>query len=175
MSSSADPASPSRVPGAGFLAPRPGGQPSDHCFRCGKSTPAGEGLCDEHNPRHLQGPSSTQMHATVFGGIVLGVVGFFVLARLAVGTSGPFTTEILTATAAGSGGATVVFSITNEGQADGVADCRITRDGVPRPDDLIFRSPALAAGEGVTLERELAPEPDSPIAYAAGRLSVICG
>ena len=97
MSTSADPSDESS---AGFLAPRPGGEPTDHCFRCGKPTPAGEGLCDEHNPRHLRGPSSTQMHATVFGGIVLGVVGFFVLARLAVGTSGPFTTEVLTATAA---------------------------------------------------------------------------
>jgi hypothetical protein len=114
------------------------------------------------------------MHATVFGGIVLGVVGFFVLARLAVGTTGPFTTEVLTASAVGSGGAAVVFSITNAGEVDGVADCRITRDGVPRPDDLAFRSPSLAAGESVTIERELAPEPDSPVVYAADRLSVVC-
>jgi len=115
------------------------------------------------------------MHATVFGGIVLGVVGFFVLARLAVGTSGPFTTEVLTASVVGSGGAAVAFSITNEGQSVGKADCRITRDGVPRPDDVAFRAPSLAAGESVTIERELIPEPDSPVVYAPDRLSVICG
>jgi hypothetical protein len=171
MSTSADPSDESS---AGFLAPRPGGEPTDRCFRCGKPTPAGEGLCDEHNPRHLRGPSATQMHATVFGGIALGVVGFFVLARLAVGTSGPFTTEILTTTAAGSGGAAVVFSITNEGGTDGVADCRITRDGVPRPDDVAFRSPSLPAGGSVTIERDLVPEPDSPVTYAADRLSIVC-
>ena len=67
-----------------------------------------------------------------------------------------------------------MFSIANEGETDGVADCRITRDGVPRPDDLAFRSPSLAAGESVTIERDLVPEPDSPVAYAADRLSIVC-
>jgi hypothetical protein len=174
MSAPADPADPASAPGGAFLAPRPGSEPTDRCFRCGKPTPAGEGLCEEHNPRHLRGPSSTQMHATVFGGIVLGVVSFFVLARLAVGTSGPFATEILAATAVGSGGAAVVFSITNEGESAAMADCRITRDGVPRPDDLAFRAPLLAAGASTTIERELNPEPDSPVAYVPDRLSVVC-
>lgn len=159
---------------SGFLAPRPGTGPTDHCFRCGKPTPAGEGLCDEHNPRQLQGPSSTQMHATVFGGIVLGVVGFFLLARLAVGTGGPFPTEVLTAAPLGAGGVAVVFTVTNGGESAGVADCRVTRDGVPRPDDLAFRSPSLANGETVTIERELVQAPDSPVAYAAESVSIIC-
>lgn len=158
----------------GFLAPRPEGQPADRCFRCGKPTPAGEGLCDEHNPKHLRGPSPTQMHATVFGGLVLGVVGFFILARLATGSSGPFATEVLTATADGAGGAVVTFAITNAGAAEGIADCRVTRDGVPRPDDVAFRSPTLASGERVTLERTLVREPGSPVAYAADTVSVIC-
>ena len=159
----------------GFLAPRPDGQPTDRCFRCGRPTPAGEGLCDEHNPKHLKGPSSTQMHATVFGGIVLGVVGFFILARLAAGSSGPFPTQIIASTADGAGGVVMTFSVTNEGTEDGVADCRVTRDGVPRPDDMAFRSPSLAAGESVTLERELTMEPGSPVAYAADSVSVFCG
>ena len=76
---------PDRSPGGqGFLAPKPDGKPVDHCFRCGVETPAGVGLCDEHNRGHLSGPSSTQMHATIFGGIVLGVIAFFLLASLAV-------------------------------------------------------------------------------------------
>jgi hypothetical protein len=114
------------------------------------------------------------MHATIFGGLVLGVVGFFIVARLATGSSGPFTSEILTASADGAGGAVVTFAITNDGANEGIADCRVTRDGVPRPDDIAFRSPALAAGERVTLERALVREPESPVAYAADVLSVIC-
>jgi hypothetical protein len=114
------------------------------------------------------------MHATVFGGLVLGVVGFFIVARLATGSSGPFTTEVLTAAADGTGGAFVTFAITNDGTTEGVADCRVTRDGVPRPDDVAFRSPALAAGERVTLERALVREGDSPVAYAADAVSIVC-
>ncbi len=41
---------------SGFLAPKPGGHPVDHCFRCGVETPPGVGLCDEHNVGHLSGP-----------------------------------------------------------------------------------------------------------------------
>ena len=38
---------------SGFLAPKPGTQPVDHCFRCGVETPVGVGLCDKHNRGHL--------------------------------------------------------------------------------------------------------------------------
>jgi len=158
----------------GFLAPPPDSRPTDRCFRCGKPTPAGMGLCDEHNPKRLKGPSSTQMHATVFGGIVLGVVGFFVLARLAAGTAGPFSTQITAATADGAGGVAVTVRLTNDGQGTGVADCRITRDGVARPDDIAFRAPALAAGQTITIERQLRPAPDSPVTYLADAMSVSC-
>lgn len=168
------PASSSDAEGGNFLAPRRDSQPTDHCFRCGKPTPAGVGLCDEHNPQHLSGPSSTQMHATIFGGIVLGVVGFFLLARLAVGTAGPFSAEVTAATADGAGGVALTISLTNDGDATGVADCRFTRDGVPRPDDLAFRAPALAAGQTITIERALRLAPDSPVAYVAEAVSVIC-
>ena len=42
------------------------------------------------------------------------------------------------------------------------------------PDDVAFRTPAVAAGETISLERELTPEPDSPVAYVPELLSVIC-
>ena len=71
---------PTEAPGdKGFLAPKPDGRPVDHCFRCGVATAPGVGLCDEHNRGHISGPSSTQMHATIFGGIVLGVLAFFLI------------------------------------------------------------------------------------------------
>jgi hypothetical protein len=159
----------------GFLSPAPDGQPVDHCFRCGKETPAGVGLCDEHNPRQLSGPSSTQMHATVFLGIVLGVIGLFVILRLTQTDAGPFSARV---SAAGTGDApgavAVAFTVTNEGRESGHGDCRFTRDGVPRPDDVAFRTPELAGGETISLERELTPEPQSPVAYQPELLSVIC-
>jgi hypothetical protein len=158
----------------GFLAPAPDRQPVDHCFRCGTETPAGVGLCDEHNPRHLRGPSSTQMHATVFGGIVLGVIGFFLLARLAVGTAGPFSAQVTAASPTGTGVVAVAFSVTNEGDTDGLADCRFTRDGVPRPDDAAFRTPRVVAGGTIDLRRELSQRPDDPVGYVPELLSVIC-
>lgn len=158
----------------GFLAPRTGSTPVDHCFRCGKETPAGQSLCDEHNPRRLSGPSATQMHATIFGGIVIGVLAFFVIARLAVGTTGPYTTEVTASSAGPSGGAAVSFVVTNEGDSDGVADCRVTRDGVPRPDDLAFRTQRVPAGTAVTLQRDLLPPPVDSVGYDPDAISIRC-
>jgi hypothetical protein len=114
------------------------------------------------------------MHATVFIGVAAGVLGFFVLARLAIGSAGPFVTRILTSSADGAGGVAVTFSITNDGTSEGAADCRVTRDGVPRPDDLALRSPVLAAGETVTFDRLLSKGSGDPIGYIADAVSVIC-
>jgi hypothetical protein len=114
------------------------------------------------------------MHATVFIGIVIGVVGFFILARLATGSAGPFATRVLTSTADGAGGVALTFSITNAGASEGAADCRVTRDGVPRPDDVALRSPVLAAGESVTFDRLLSKSPGDPVGYLDDAVSVIC-
>ena len=158
----------------GFLAPKPDRQPVDHCFRCGAETPAGVGLCEAHNRGRLSGPSSTQMHATVFIGIVVGVIGFFLIASLAVTTTGPFDSVVTAAAAGPDGGVSLTYTVTNAGEDEGVADCRVTRDGVPRPDDLAFRTVALAGGETVTFERELAPPPSDSVAYDTESLTVVC-
>ena len=158
----------------GFLAPKPEGEPVDHCFRCGVETPPGVGLCDAHNRGHLRGPSATQMHATIFGGIVAGVIGFLILANLAITSAGPFN-SVVNATSAGPDGAVVLsLTVTNEGDSRGVADCRVTRDGVPRSDDYAFRMQPLAGGETVTLERSFAAPPVGSAGYDIGAVTVLC-
>lgn len=165
---------PTEAPGdSGFLAPKPDAQPVDHCFRCGKETPAGVGLCEEHNRGRLSGPSSTQMHATIFIGIVVGVIAFFLIANLAVTTTGPYASAVTSATGGPAGTVSLVFTVTNEGEKDGVADCRVTRDGVPRPEDLAFRTDALGGGQTVSFERELAAPRVIP-AYDIESLTVDC-
>ena len=167
-------ANPTEAPGeSGFLSPKPDARPVDHCFRCGRETPAGVGLCEEHNRGRLSGPSATQMHATIFGGIVLGVIGLFLLASLAVTTTGPFAASVTSATGGPDGSVLVAFTITNEGEDEGVADCRVTRDGVPRPDDLAFRTQAMSGGETMALERQLEAPRAAP-AYDLESLTIDC-
>ncbi len=169
------PADPTEATGDhGFLAPKPDAQPRDRCFRCGAETDAGVGLCELHNRGHLSGPSSTQMHATIFIGIVIGVIGFFFIASLAVTTTGPFDSAVTSAAAGPEGTVALAFTVTNEGDDEGVADCRVTRDGVPRPDDLAFRTVALPGGETVTFERELAAPPPDSVGYDPEALTVVC-
>lgn len=136
--------------------------------------PAGESLCKEHNPGAVRGPSATQMHATVLVGILVGIVGFFLIARLAVGTTGPYTVAMIGAGLDGSGAAAIAYSITNDGEREGVADCRVTRDGTPRPDDLAFRSPQLPPGETVVFERTVEQPRSGTILYDPERLTVTC-
>lgn len=169
------PANPTEATGDhGFLAPKPGAQPVDHCFRCGAETPAGQGLCEAHNRGRISGPSATQMHATIFIGIAVAVIGLFLFAGLAVTTTGPYASAVTSALAGPDGSVALVFTVTNEGESDGVADCRVTRDGVPRPEDLAFRTVALPGGETVTFERQLAAPPVGALAYDPEALTVIC-
>ncbi len=158
----------------GFLAPRPDGAPVDHCFRCGVETPVGVGLCDAHNRGHLSGPSATQMHATIFGGIVAGVIGFLILANLAITSDGPFHSVVNSSSAGPDGAVMLSLTVTNEGDSGGVADCRVTRDGVPRSDDYAFRMQPLAGGETVTLERAFAAPPEGSAGYDIGAVTVLC-
>lgn len=172
MTASADPSPTHDAPG--FLAPRPDSQPVDHCLRCGVETPPGVALCDDHNRGRLSGPSATQMHATVFGGIVLGVIGLLVLANLAVTSGGPYETAVTSVSAGPDGAVTLSFSLSNQGESESVADCRVTRDGVPRPDDFAFRTQAVPAGSSIQLERELAAPPEGSVGYDTETITVLC-
>ena len=160
--------------GGGFLAPPAGALPGDRCMRCGAATPAGVALCAEHNPGALRGPSATQMHATIFAGVLAGAIGFLLLMRVGSGSGEPFAVELLGAGALATGEVALAFSIVNESEAERVADCRVTRDGVPRPDDLAFRTERLPAGELVLVERVVPPLRASSVPYALDRLTVVC-
>ena len=114
------------------------------------------------------------MHATILVGVLAGVVGFLVLMGLAAGPDDPFAVQLLGAGASADGGVALAFSILNEADIDRVADCRITRDGVPRPDDLAFRTQRLPPREAVLIERS-APAPGAAsVAYVTDQLTVVC-
>jgi hypothetical protein len=131
-------------------------------------------LCDEHNPKHLVGPSATQMHATVFGGIALGVVGLFLLFNLLASSTGPYEAEVTSREPWRAGAVSLAFTVLNAGETEGVADCRVTRDGIPRPDDLAFRTPRVPAGGSVAIEKVTpAPLPES-VHYDLDSLTVVC-
>jgi hypothetical protein len=173
MSGPSVPADPALPAEQGFLAPSPTGHPVSHCYRCGKETPPGVSLCDADNPGRVKSPSATQLHATILGGVVLGIALFLFLLRFAVDQSGPFGTSVAGHIALADGGVQVAISVTNTGDREGIATCRITRDGTPRPDDLAFRTERLAAGATVTVTRTV-PAPGGPAVLVPDRMTVIC-
>ncbi len=167
-----DPAAPTHDSG-GFLSPAPDGLPTSHCYRCGRETPPGVALCDADNPGRIGAPSATQLHATILVGVVLGVVALLVLLRLAVDDGGPYSATVGGHVTTPNGGVEVSVTVLNTGQHDGTATCRITRDGVPRPDDFSFRTQRLAPGASATLSRIVPPGTDS-VAIRPDLMTVIC-
>lgn len=159
---------------SGFLAPAPDGKPISHCYRCGRETPPGVGACDDDNPGRVKAPSATQMHGTILMGVVAGFVLFLLLLRLVVDHSGPYGTAIAGHVLRADGGVEVAVTVTNAGEGEGIASCRITRDGTPRPDDLAFRTERLAPGASVTLTRTV-PAPAGAGVLVPDRMTVICG
>jgi hypothetical protein len=158
----------------GFLAPEPGSQPQSTCVRCGRPTPPGVSLCDADNPGRIGAPSATQVHGTILAGVIIGAIAFLLLARLAVGTNGPFVTAVTGRASLGDGAAEVAISVRNEGASDATATCRITRDGAPRQDDVAFRTERIAAGGTVVVARMLPAPGEGQPAWDVARLTVSC-
>ncbi len=157
-----------------MLAPRPGTSPADECYRCGRPTAAGIGICDACNPGRVKGPSPTQLHATILGGVVLGVIGLFLLWRFMVDPGGPYTATITQRAISGDGAPTITVVVANTGSAGGRATCRVTRDGAPRPDDPTYRTDHIDPGQHVDFSRTVPAPPADTIAYSLERMSVIC-
>ena len=149
------------------------GEFPSHCIKCGRQTPAGVSLCDDDNPGHIKAPSSTQVHGTMLLGVGIGILGFLLLAQLAVRHAGPFSGQVASHILLPTGSTQVELVITNTGAADSIATCRVTRDGAPRPDDLVIRTPSIAAGGSVRITREL-PLPAEPPAYDPESATLLC-
>lgn len=121
-------------------------QPHDSCFRCGRSTPQGVPLCENHNPARIKGPSTTQVHGTIVIGLIVG----FVLFGLAAGLTragGPFEASVVTASAADDGRTRVVVNVTNAGNHPARASCRISQGGLVGSGDDVFFSEPIDAGQ----------------------------
>jgi hypothetical protein len=68
----------------------------------------------------------------------------------------------------------LAFTVLNAGESEGVADCRVTRDGIPRPSDLAFRTPRVPAGGSIAIEK-ITPAPlAESVQYDLESLTVVC-
>ena len=149
-------------------------QPHDTCARCGRPTPLGVALCDDDNPGHLRGPSATQMHGTIVAGVGVGLVFLALLANLAFGGIGPFSTRVLASAALPSGGVDVVFTVTNDGGKTTAATCRITRGGVSTTHDPVFRTDPVEPGGTIQVTRTLQPPASGDPPLVPERLTIHC-
>ena len=165
---------PSVTGSRGFLAPAPGSHPVSHCVRCGIETPPGVSMCDADNPGRIKAPSANQLHATILMGVVVGFIGFFLLMRVAVSQGGPYSATIAGRATTADGGLTVAVRVVNTGTSEGIATCRITRDGSSRPDDVTFRTERLAPGATATLTRDVPPPTEKQPPFLVDRVSALC-
>lgn len=132
-------------------------EPTHRCVRCGTTIPMDVALCERCNPLGLPQPASSQVHGTVFVGIVIAVIGLAILGRLALSGVGPFTGRIAETVSAPLG-LSVTLTVTNEGSASGQTTCRISDpaqgSGVG-PTAAYITSPVIAAGQTLTFSRTI--------------------
>jgi len=123
------------------------------CVRCGAPTPLDRGLCEECNPLGLKDSASSQVHGTVFVGVLVAVVLLALVARLAVSGIGPFPADLVYATPEGDG-LSVTLQVTNNGSAAGQTTCRLY-DRSPRSSgaSAIVQSPVVEPGHTVSFSR----------------------
>ena len=131
-------------------------------------------MCEADNPGRIKAPSANQLHATILMGVVLGFVGFFLLMRIAVSQGGPYSATIEGRATTAGGGLSVAITVVNTGSREGIATCRITRDGSSRPDDVTFRTERLAPGATATLTRDVPAPTEKQPPFLVDRVSAIC-
>ena len=131
-------------------------EPTHGCARCGAPVAIGVGLCERCNPLGLRDVSASQVHGTVFLGVLGAVVLLAILARLAISGIGPFPVTIVGVVPA-TAGLDVTLTVTNEGAAEGQTTCRVqaasNRGGGPAA---FILTPAIAPGQTVTFSQVVA-------------------
>ena len=137
--------------------PMPAQEPLHGCVRCGARIPVTQAMCERCNPLGLKEPAPSQAHATVFIGIIAGVVLLAVVAKLAVSSVGPFQGSITGVTAAPAG-LRVSLTVTNAGSSAGSTTCRIGDPSIPGigPETAFVSSPIVQPGQTLSFEAVVA-------------------
>lgn len=132
-------------------APTTKAEPTHPCARCGAPVGPGIGLCERCNPLGLRDSASSQVHGSVFIGVVVAVIGLALFARLAVAGVGPFGATV-DDVAAATAGLAVTLTVTNDGAAAGQTTCQVTRADGGSGAALVL-TPRLDPGERQTFQR----------------------
>jgi hypothetical protein len=136
------------------------------CVRCGAATALDRGLCEDCNPLGLKDAASSQVHGTVFVGVLAAVLILAVIARTAVSGVGPFPATITGVLPSGQG-LEVTVTVRNDGTSAGQTTCRLSdpsRRGVGRT--ALMLSPRIDPGESVTLTRRVGDFGSTPLQLA---------
>ncbi|HET7677700.1 MAG TPA: hypothetical protein VFK38_07585 [Candidatus Limnocylindrales bacterium] len=149
-------------------------QPHDTCVRCGRPTPLGVSLCEADNPGAIGAPSATQVHGTIFVGVVVGFILLAIVASLALGSVGPFAARIAGAEPLPDGSLALTVEVVNQGRREARATCRVTRGGVSTADDLVFATDHIPATATAQLQRTLPPPSVGRGPYDPAALVVRC-
>ena len=148
-------------------------QPHDACLKCGRPTPLGVSLCDRDNPAHIKSPSTTQVHATVLIGVIVGIGLVLLLFRFGSAGIGPFPASLAGYTLRADGGLDVAVTVTNNGSRPAGTSCRISDSGAPDYRDYTFFTQPIAPGETRTFTQTVPPVPGS-VPVTPVSLTVIC-
>jgi hypothetical protein len=110
-------------------------------------------MCEQCNPLGLKEPAPSQAHATVFIGIIAGVVLLAVVARFVFSGVGPFAGGI-TSVAAADSGLRVTLTVTNAGSGASSTTCRITDPSLPGigPESVYVTSPIVQPGATISFD-----------------------
>jgi predicted nucleic acid-binding Zn ribbon protein len=149
-------------------------QPHDSCIRCGRPTPLGVALCDNDNPGHIKGPSTTQVHGTILFGVIGGFVLLYVFLRIAQSGVGPFPSALNAAATRPDGGLDVAVTVTNSGTRASGTSCRVMAAGLLNFQDYVFFTPLIPPGTTRTFTEAVPPLPEGPALPANLALTVRC-
>ncbi len=149
-------------------------RPHDRCIKCGRATPVGVSLCELDNPARIKSPSTTQVHATVLLGVLIGFGLLLVLFRLGSAGNNAFASSVAGWSQQADGSIQVVISVANNSTRAAGASCRVAADGVPDFRDYVFFSEPIPPGETRQFTRVVPPPVEGAAAADGSRLAVSC-